>query len=68
MKESILHIKMTKRPTSSDCNGEKKPAGGRLDHWTEGVFIVKTIALPETSGNKTRFAALNRPIRMLLHF
>jgi hypothetical protein len=68
MKESILHIKLTKRPTSSDCNGEKKPDGGRLDHWTEGVFIVKTIALPKSLGNKTHFVALNRPIRMLLHF
>jgi hypothetical protein len=68
MKEGVLHTKLTKRPTSSDCNGEKKPDGGRLDHWTEGVLIVKTIALSKTSGNKTHFVALNRPIRMLLHF
>jgi hypothetical protein len=68
MKEGIPHIKLTKRPTSSDCKGEKKPDGGRLDHWTEGVLIVKTVALPKTSGKKTRFVALNRPIRMLLHF
>jgi hypothetical protein len=66
MKEGILHIKLTKKPSSSNFKREKKPDGGRLGHWTESVIIIKTIALSESPGNKTRFVALNRPIRMLL--
>jgi hypothetical protein len=67
MKKGILHIKLPKRPTASDRKREKKPDGGRLDHWTEGVFIVKAIALSKTASNETRFIALNSPIRVLLH-
>src|SRR4051812_36797580 len=67
MKKSILPIKLTKKPTSSNCKREKKPDGGRLNHRTEGVFVVKTIALSKPYGNKTRFVVLNRPIKMLLH-
>src|SRR4051812_24547657 len=67
MKEGILHIKLTKIPTSSNCMRQKKPDSSMLDHRTEGVLIIKTIAVPKSPGNKTLFVALNRPIRMIPH-
>ena len=68
MKKSILNIKLTKKPTSSNSQREKKSDGSRLDHWTEGVFIVKSKTLSKTTSNQTSLIALNGPIRMLLHF
>jgi hypothetical protein len=39
-----------------------------LDNRTEGIRIVKAIALFEPFGNKARLITLNGPICMFLHF
>jgi hypothetical protein len=51
MQKSILDIKLSKEPSTSNSQGERQANGSRLDNWTERVFIIKTIPLFETLCN-----------------
>jgi hypothetical protein len=67
MKKSILHIKLSERPTSKDCQGQKELDGCGLDHKAECILIVQSMALFESLCNQARFIALNGTISMFLH-
>jgi hypothetical protein len=51
MQKSILHIRLTKEPSTSNSQGEQQTNGSRLDNWVERIFIIKTIPLFEALGN-----------------
>jgi hypothetical protein len=51
MQKSILHIKLTKWPSSSNSQRQQQTNGSGLDNWAERVFIIKTIPLLEALGN-----------------
>jgi hypothetical protein len=68
MEQSVLNIQLMQRPTSRNCQRKEEPNSGMLDNGSKGILIVKTIALLEPFGNKTRLIALNGPTYMFLHF
>jgi hypothetical protein len=45
MKESILHIELTKGPSSRHNNGEDKSNSGSLNNRTECILIINAIPL-----------------------
>ena len=67
MEKSILHIKLSKRPTTRDCKRQEKPNSSRLNNWVECILIVQTMMLLKPLSHKTHFVALNGTICMFLH-
>ena len=58
IEESILDIKLPKRPFICDCNRKHYTDSGNFDNRTESVSVVKTRNLSIIFGNKTDKAIL----------
>ena len=59
IEESILDIKLPKRPFICDCNRKHNMDSGYFDNRTESVSVVKTRNLSIIFGNKTSLETLD---------
>jgi hypothetical protein len=64
MKKNILHVKLRDGPPTNRGHLNKSMNGGPMSNRSKGLFIVTTVLLLKTTGNKTRFIALYRAIRV----
>jgi hypothetical protein len=67
VKEGILDIQLTKRPTTRNSQREQNADSHGLDHRTEGILVVKAISLLEPLSNPACLVPLNRTISMCIH-